>query len=678
MCKLAKSKRQGIPVLLLTHHLIDFVIMEQLVQTTPHLELVKAQLKSEFIGLEEIIDQFIDAVTPWCTMGESQARPLVVNLWGMTGVGKTTLVKRFLELWNPDEQVVNFNMGSRSYFRDLLGSLENMTSLDGKPCVFIFDEFQHAKTMENSFKEAENPLDRMIWQLLDDGKFLYTRSFYDMHDFQELIFSLELSLERGVKVEKGKVIEGWQIFKDLNPDHDHVQKRFGDTGGRNFLTERNISMVYELIQPEFKFKSMLRDYLFQLDGKEILNFLKRLEKKYSVARTLDFSKALIFVIGNLDEAFDMSGEVSADDDPDIFHEASKKITFSRIKEGLKERFRMEEISRLGNIHLIYPAFSRAFFNQFISKELEEIGQRFHTAFGCTLRFSNEIHQMLFEEGVTASQGFRPLRSSIRYLVESTLANLFQNLTFDQGEEALIGMKGDDLVIIQYDLELGRKRLHLAVREAKRKKLAPQTKAITAVHEIGHALVYSVVFGRLPKMVTLSSSDYFSGGYVQGESMLDFDSYEIVLRDAAVKMAGKKAEELVFGKNHQITFGCVSDLKSATRSLLNMVRSGVLPDMDQVFESAIHGTGNLLPESTEEITWVKAQLEKASQMAAQILEEHQDVFRKMIQILLTKRSLDQLGMEEALKEEGVNVQHLLSIYPPLTDYSLKLETFLNQA
>lgn len=652
--------------------------MEQLVETTPHLEEVKAQLKSEFIGLEEIIDQFIDAVTPWCTMGDSQARPLVVNLWGMTGVGKTTLVRRFLELWNPDEQVINFNMGSRSYFRDLLGALENMTSLDGKPCVFIFDEFQHAKTMENGLKEAENPLDRLIWQLLDDGKFLYTKSFYDIQDFRELIFNLELSLQRGVKVEKGKVIQGWQIFKDLNPDHEHIQKHFGDTEGRNFLTQRNITMVYELIQPEFNFKSMLRDYLFQLDGKEILNFLKRLEKKYSVARTLDFSKALIFVIGNLDEAFDMSGEVSADDDPDVFHEQTKKITFSRIKEGLKERFRMEEISRLGNIHLIYPAFSSAFFNQFITKELAEIGERFHSKFGCTLRFSNDINQMLFEEGVTASQGFRPLRSSIRFLVESTLANLFQNLTFDQCEEVLIGMKGDDLVIFQYGIEIGRKRLHLPVKEAKRKKLTPQTKAITAVHEIGHALVYSVVFGRFPKMVTLSSSDYYSGGHVQGENMLDFDSYEIVIRDVAVKMAGKKAEELVFGKDHQITFGCVSDLKSATRSLLRVVRSGVLPDMDKAFENTIHGSGNFLPESSEEITWVAEQLEKGSQIATQILEEHREVFRKMIQILLKKRSLNQVGMEESLIEEGINIQNLLSCYPSLPDYEAKLEDFLTQS
>lgn len=649
--------------------------MEQLVETTPHLELIKAQLKSEFIGLEEVIDQFIDAVTPWCTMSESQTRPLVVNLWGMTGVGKTTLVKRFLELWNPDQHVTNFNMGSRSYFRDLLNSLESMYSVSGKPCIFIFDEFQHAKTLENGFKEVENPLDRMIWQLLDDGKFLFTKSYLDIQELQELIFNLELSLERGVKMEKGKVIQNWSIFKDINPDHDHVQKRFGDTAGRNVLTDRNINTIHEFVQSEFRFKSMLRDFLFQLDGHEILAFLKRIEKKYSVAQSLDFSKALIFVIGNLDEAFDMSGEVSADDDPDLFHEESKKITFSRIKEALKDRFRMEEISRLGNIHLIYPAFNSQFFKDFIAKELTEIRKRFKKTFGCHLEFREDVEQMLFEEGVTASQGFRPLRSSIRYLIESTLANIFQNAFFDQEKKLFVQMDGDDLILTQNGIEAGRKRLHLPVREAKRKKLGPQTAAITAVHEIGHALVYSVVFGRFPKMVTLTSSDYFSGGYVQGESFLDFDSYEIILRDTAVKMAGKKAEELVFGKDHQISFGCISDLKSATRALVNVVRSGVLPDFDRALENAIHGTGNFLPESSEEINWVKEQLEKGSKIASQILEENREVFRKMIQILLDRKTLDQSRLAEALTAEGVDIDRMLNSYPPLPDYKMRLDEFL---
>jgi cell division protease FtsH len=72
--------------------------MNSHLQIATRLDQIRQTLHSEFIGLEEIIDQFIDAVTPWCMMQDTQARPLVVNLWGLTGVGKTSLVRRFLQL----------------------------------------------------------------------------------------------------------------------------------------------------------------------------------------------------------------------------------------------------------------------------------------------------------------------------------------------------------------------------------------------------------------------------------------------------------------------------------------------------------------------------------------------------------------------------------------------------
>ena len=51
---------------------------------------IAAQLKNEFIGIDSIIDQLIYAVKPWYLAAELQESPLVINLWGMTGVGKTS------------------------------------------------------------------------------------------------------------------------------------------------------------------------------------------------------------------------------------------------------------------------------------------------------------------------------------------------------------------------------------------------------------------------------------------------------------------------------------------------------------------------------------------------------------------------------------------------------------
>lgn len=68
-------------------------------------------------------------------------------------------------------------------------------------------------------------------------------------------------------------------------------------------------------------------------------------------------------------------------------------------------------------------------------------------------------------------------------------------------------------------------------------MAPQTMAITA----GHALVYAVVFGRLSKMVNIASSDHFSRGYMEGENLLDFDTYKLASKRTAVKIVEKRSK-----------------------------------------------------------------------------------------------------------------------------------------
>jgi cell division protease FtsH len=61
------------------------------------LEGARRVLKAEFIGLDPIIDGIVDTIRSWFLVPEMQNRPLIINLWGMTGVGKTALVCRLAE-----------------------------------------------------------------------------------------------------------------------------------------------------------------------------------------------------------------------------------------------------------------------------------------------------------------------------------------------------------------------------------------------------------------------------------------------------------------------------------------------------------------------------------------------------------------------------------------------------
>ena len=57
-------------------------------------------LKTQFVGIDSIIDQFTESIKIWFLLPEVQSRPLIINLWGITGVGKTDLIRKFVKVFS--------------------------------------------------------------------------------------------------------------------------------------------------------------------------------------------------------------------------------------------------------------------------------------------------------------------------------------------------------------------------------------------------------------------------------------------------------------------------------------------------------------------------------------------------------------------------------------------------
>jgi len=74
------------------------ILHTEIIQRKQKLEHVKAEIKQRFLGLEEIIDEVISSMMPWYLFPGSQLRPTIINLWGLTGSGKTALVQCIVEL----------------------------------------------------------------------------------------------------------------------------------------------------------------------------------------------------------------------------------------------------------------------------------------------------------------------------------------------------------------------------------------------------------------------------------------------------------------------------------------------------------------------------------------------------------------------------------------------------
>ncbi len=90
------------------------------------LEDARQILKSEFIGIDKIIDEVIESISSWYILSDIQEKPVVINLWGLTGVGKTSLVNRLVELIDFSNRFFKFDLGEKQgsfSFRDSLSEL---------------------------------------------------------------------------------------------------------------------------------------------------------------------------------------------------------------------------------------------------------------------------------------------------------------------------------------------------------------------------------------------------------------------------------------------------------------------------------------------------------------------------------------------------------------------------
>ena len=130
-------------------------------------------LKKEFVGIDKQIDEIMDNVRTWYIYPQLQVRPLVVNLFGMSGIGKTSLVKRISQLLDIEKDYVYFNFASisESSSWEIENQIEEELSNEKSNRMFVYDEFQYAATINpKTGEERDNKSGlKPFWELLDSG-----------------------------------------------------------------------------------------------------------------------------------------------------------------------------------------------------------------------------------------------------------------------------------------------------------------------------------------------------------------------------------------------------------------------------------------------------------------------------------------------------------------------------
>jgi len=563
------------------------------------LDNVKVILKKEYVGLDDVIDEISNLVEPWYLFPNGQLRPTVINLWGLTSTGKTSLIQRLFELLEL-KSVLHFDIGewvNKTNFelRNKISGQIMQIKKDNMIPVFVFDEFQLGRTIDDTGDEIDRPSLRVIWDLLDSGKFEIieekweTKSAIKLYTKLDFIVNIEKK-EKRVKSKKGIIThnkEVWDLMflEDLNLDD--LGEKEKDSLDKYYSTEAlvPINEIWSLLQLNNTFHSELQlcEYLMSLDAKETLSFIEEEIEKSVVPVEHDFSTSIIFNIGNLDSAYYNSDDMSPDIDADTLYEQTKKITLSDIKRSIKQLYRSEQISRLGNNHVIYKSLNKEMYKNIIKLELEKIQKKLIKKFELVVDFDSSINEIIYNESVFPTQGVRPIFSTLTSMIESYVGRIIvdslkKNINLNKVEWKY----KDDNYIIKLISEKSEEEIIYPVQlkiDNIRKSKSDDIQSLVGLHEAGHVVASLYSLEICPKKAASRTSDD-NGGYTFVESP-EWETKDLLLKSLDVLLGGYAAEKLVFGSENQ-TSGSYSDLSKATETSLSIFKSYGMNDIPATF------------------------------------------------------------------------------------------------
>lgn len=638
---------------------------KQLFEKKEKLDNAVIQLKKEFIGIDNVIDQIATAITSWFFFPEIQDRPVIINLWGLTGIGKTSVIKRLTELIGYTEHYFRFDLGecSSQYF-DIQDSFKDIyDNCDSAPFIIGLDEFQLARTINEDQEEIDRASIRAIWDLLDCGKFDVINFEYNMNWFSKLIKKLDMALFKGVAVEKGFITKNADIYWEIvNPSDKPETKKNKKADKAPFISDNEMNTIFNMLDHLFLTPSELREKLNELDGDQTIDYLISLYKASLKPKTVDCTKSLIFVMGNLDEVYTMSRNFNPDMSANEFHRQSAEITVTEVKQALLNRFRSEQIARLGNNHIIYPAFNEQSFLGIIRLELDKVKRKVADTYNLKMLFDEKVERLIYEEGVYPTQGTRPLFTTVHQIVNTRLGKILNEIYLN-------GFKADSVRFTINENASEKDNMALQIEFLKRDivihhivdqqplvlgKLRQEKQndeqAIVAVHESGHAILSSVLMKTIPEVVFSVTADSNSDGFVLARPEWNYISKKEIINRLAVLLGGIVAERIIFGEEN-VTIGSTSDLSKATQLATYVLYVAGMGDTRAAFgnENMSSTPGVIFDNSSQTVNKeAKELLIKAEQLAEQMLKKQEKLLIKMADYLSDKRILTKEQVKEFIK------------------------------
>lgn len=612
------------------------------------LNLASIELKKHFVGLDNIIDNIIKDIEVWYCLPEIIQRPQIICLWGLTGVGKTDLIRRLVNILEFNDRYLEVQLTTKDGIYDSQSSLERLmgeADVDsGQPAVLLLDEIQRFRSIDDHGEEIFDYKFQDVWTLLSDGRFSIKLDL--RAHILEMLYRSMYYADARENGEDDDIIPGLKSNKKKRVKKVEIKKREYHTG---YWEAQDIKRMLnlDLSLPE----------IMKWDASRVLEETeKRLQDK-STYTGKDYSKLLIFISGNIDEAYSMSGKIAdADWDADVFHEHSKRITFVDIKRALSQRFTPEQVARFGNTHILYPSLSVESYREITRRNLDRVCGAAYEHTGVRILYDDSVVDVLYRNGIFPAQGVRPLFSTINSMFESILPYFIITALEKGAPEVHIsynnGVHSFDCKIMQEVESIFNHGDLDKIRDKQQDDIYS-----IAVHESGHAVVYALLFGLAPTQIAVSLTGSEDAGFT-GVHKMNFTK-KSALDNICVGLAGTVSETLVIGEGNE-DLGCYGDISKATKEASKLVRQcGMYSNVAETYNrnacSGLATAENLCQDNMESSMLIEEIMKKEKDRATKLLSENRELLDNVIKSLVEEKVLMPSVFSKICEKYGVKAE-----------------------
>lgn len=199
--------------------------MEEVDNKIAILDKAKKRIKEQFVGIDDTIDKIFIQLKIWYLYHDLLPAPVIINLFGINGVGKTDLINRIGKELNLSDKIMHISMSAaknRSFDSHLttclIDEMHQLRIPTDSLGIILLDDLHNFKTIDDNNETLINRSFNDIWDFLSDGSLNY-----DNIDYSELKnmkkqceFILEKAITKRKRINEDRKYSVLQIMNSFN------------------------------------------------------------------------------------------------------------------------------------------------------------------------------------------------------------------------------------------------------------------------------------------------------------------------------------------------------------------------------------------------------------------------------------------------------------------------------